>query len=592
MAAPAAAIAAKAAARAAGAEALKRLQPRLQPPPPPKDGRGTLKALIAIAVIVVLLPALIVAVLLGGAQQNADCAPAGALPGTWTGPGSLGGVAGTGVTPAELAAARAIPGVGGTRLTAGTYSPTAYFPNPHAPPTNCSSTCLQTASRIRVDNATRRAYLIASNPQLNQYGALAYIWPNPYGWTGPFVVADTGDAFHRSGRLDFYVFMGEGESWQQALARAFQWGPANQVKLSAAPIRPGGPTIASSPLGPGPGDFSADGGTPPPLPPPAAAIDTTGPVLNLGDSLAVGSGPPLAQKLSGRTVTTLAAVNRTSTQGLAVLRAVAMVPGTLVVQLGTNDGDVARFRRNVRSIVAIARHASARVLWVNIARPVLDGTTDAQLNDVLTAEAARHDNLQIVDWNGAVAAGSVQLADGVHPSPAGYTARAQLIIDAASSDAAAVGACGVPVAPGSLGELSGTPEQIVNRVVLYAHDHGFPAVTPASVRAANDAHSILTTSGNQSDHKGPPDVAWAADIGNGVTTREEDQLARTLATAFELTWPGAGLVTGGTAEYRIQLIYRTCGGGDHFTHVHIGVKREPGPRPTVLQTATGRPGCA
>ena len=430
MAAPAAAIAAKAAARAAGAEALKRLQPRLQPPPPPKDGRGTLKALIAIAVIVVLLPALIVAVLLGGAQQNADCAPAGALPGTWTGPGSLGGVAGTGVTPAELAAARAIPGVGGTRLTAGTYSPTAYFPNPHAPPTNCSSTCLSTASGIRVDNATRRAYLIASNPQLNQYGALAYIWPNPYGWTGPFVVADTGSAFHRAGRLDFYVFIDTGQTWQQALAKAYQWGPANQVQLSAAPIRPGGPTIATSPLGIGPADLGS-GGTPPPLAAPAV-----------------------------------------------------------------------------------------------------------------------------------------------------------------SSSAPAVSACGSPVAPGSLGELTGTPEQIVNRVVLYAHDHGFPSITPASVRAANDAHSILTTSGNQSDHKGPPDVAWAADISNGTTTPQEDELARTLAAAFRLTWPGAGLVTGGTSEYRIQLIYRTCGGGDHFTHVHIGIKREPGPRPSVVQTAYGRPGCA
>jgi 3D (Asp-Asp-Asp) domain-containing protein len=416
MAGPAAAIAAKAAARAAGAEALKRLQPRLQPPPPPKDGRGTLKALIAIAVIVVLLPALIVAVLLGGAQQNADCAPAGALPGTWTGPGSLGGVAGTGVTPAELAAARAIRGVGGTRLTAGTYSPTAYFPNPHAPATNCSSTCTTTASGIRVNNATRRAYLIASNPQLNQYGALAYIWPNPYAWTGPFVVADTGSAFGGTGRLDFYIFIAEGESWQQALGRAYQWGPANQVKVSAAPIRSGGPTIATSPLGPGPADL-APGATPPTL-----------------------NGPS--------------------------------------------------------------------------------------------------------------------------------------------------GACGAPVAPGSLGELTGTPEQIVNRVVLYAHDHGFPGITPASVRAANDAHSILTTSGNRSDHKGPPDVAWAADIGNGpAPTHEEDVLARTVAAAFGITWPGAGLATGGNSQYRIQIIYRTCDGGDHFTHLHVGIRRGPGPRPSTLLPA-------
>ena len=44
--------------------------------------------------------------------------------------------------------------------------------------------------------------------------------------------------------------MAEGESWQQALGRAYQWGPANQVTVSAAPIRPGGPTIATAPLGP------------------------------------------------------------------------------------------------------------------------------------------------------------------------------------------------------------------------------------------------------------------------------------------------------------------------------------------------------
>ena len=151
---------------------------------------------------------------------------------------------------AELAAARRIRGVGGTRLTPGTYSPTAYFPHPQAPSTNCAATCTTTASGIRVNNATRRAYLIASNPRLNQYGALAYIWPNPYGWTGPFVVADTGSAFQGVGRLDFYIFMSAGESWQQALARAYQWGPANQVHVSAAPIRPGGPTITTTPLGP------------------------------------------------------------------------------------------------------------------------------------------------------------------------------------------------------------------------------------------------------------------------------------------------------------------------------------------------------
>jgi 3D (Asp-Asp-Asp) domain-containing protein len=571
MAAPAAAIAAKAAARIAAGEALQRVRQQPgPPPPPPKDGRGTLKILIAIAVAVVLVPALIVVVLFGGAQQNADCAPAGALPGAWTGPGSLGGVAGTGVTRSELAAARVVRGSGGTRIAPGTYSPTAYFPNPHAPPTNCASTCLQTASGIRVNNATRRAYLIASNPRLNQYGALAYIWPNPYGWSGPFVVADTGSDFHGVGRLDFYIFIGAGESWQQALARAYQWGPANQVKLSAAPIRPGGPSIAGA-LGLVPGALGP-GGAPPPLPPVAAPVDDSGPVLDVGDSLAVGSSGPLEQLLGGQRLTTLAARNRTSTQGVAALRDAAAVPSTLVVQLGTHDTSVRRLRRNVRSIVAIARHASARVLWVTIARPPLNGTTDSELNGVLRVEAARHDNLQLVDWHGAVAAGRVQLADGVHPTAAGYRARAQLIADAIAGPAiAAVSACGSPVAPGALGELSGTPEQIVNRVVLYAHEHGFPGITPASVRAANDRHSALTTAGYPSDHKGPPDHAWAADISNGRSpTPQMDALAAAIASAFEIPWHGRGLVSHTAGSYRLQLIYRAA---EHYDHVHFGVKR-------------------
>jgi 3D (Asp-Asp-Asp) domain-containing protein len=210
--------------------------------PPPKRGRGLVWLIAAVLALLVVGPALIVAVLMGGAQ-DAECAPDGLPAGSWTGPGSLGGVAGTGVTQAEVNAARRIRGLGGTRVTPGTYSPTAYLPSPHAPKINCGLTCSATASGIRVDNARRRAYLIASNPALNQYGALAYVWPNPYAWPGPFVVADSGSAFQGPGRLDFYVFINVGETWRQALARAYQWGPATNVTLSATPIQSGGPNI-------------------------------------------------------------------------------------------------------------------------------------------------------------------------------------------------------------------------------------------------------------------------------------------------------------------------------------------------------------
>jgi len=118
-----------------------------------------------------------------------------------------------------------------------------------------------------------------------------------------------------------------------------------------------------------------------------------------------------------------------------------------------------------------------------------------------------------------------------------------LLAPSSAADAPPVGdvaGCGVPTAPGSLGALEGAPEQIVNRVVAYAHDHGFPPVTADTVRSANAVHGA-TVSGGRSDHQGPPDFAWAADISNGGSpTPEEDALARTLATAFDLSWPGAG----------------------------------------------------
>src|SRR5206468_8010924 len=98
------------------------------------------------------LPALIVVGILVASQPVPGCDAGGPLPGSWSGPGSLGGVAGTGVSAGELAAARRIPGLGGTRVTPGPYRPTAYLPNPNAPATNCASTCTGTASGIRVNN--------------------------------------------------------------------------------------------------------------------------------------------------------------------------------------------------------------------------------------------------------------------------------------------------------------------------------------------------------------------------------------------------------------------------------------------------------
>jgi Transglycosylase SLT domain len=128
-------------------------------------------------------------------------------------------------------------------------------------------------------------------------------------------------------------------------------------------------------------------------------------------------------------------------------------------------------------------------------------------------------------------------------------------------------------APGSLGALAGSPSSIVNSVVAYAHNHGFPNVTAESVRLANATHGP-TVSGRRSDHQGPPDVAWAADMSNGTSpTPGMDALARVIASAFRIPWNGSGLVNKIANGYQLQLIYRTMEGGNHFNHVHFGVKK-------------------
>ena len=127
---------------------------------------------------------------------------------------------------------------------------------------------------------------------------------------------------------------------------------------------------------------------------------------------------------------------------------------------------------------------------------------------------------------------------------------------------------------GRLGELRGTPRQIIEQTVLrWSMQHGFPDVTPAHVLASNSGHGP-TVSGGRSDHQGPGEYSWAADISNGGSpTPEMDRLARTLATAFGMPWTGSGVTQVEKDGYSVQMLYRTDVGGNHFNHVHIGIHR-------------------
>jgi hypothetical protein len=162
---------------------------------------------------------------------------------------------------------------------------------------------------------------------------------------------------------------------------------------------------------------------------PAAAAPS---LLHVGDSLAVGSDPPLRQLLPAWAITSDVLKNRTTAVGVAIIDRQPSLPGALVVELGTNDSpdQSAQFAGYVRHVLQLAGPDRC-VVWVNIHRPPYNGISYAGFNRALDQIAATSDNLAVVDWNGMVNSGQAQVAgDGVHATPAGYVARATAIAHA------------------------------------------------------------------------------------------------------------------------------------------------------------------
>lgn len=152
------------------------------------------------------------------------------------------------------------------------------------------------------------------------------------------------------------------------------------------------------------------------------------------------------------------------------------------------------------------------------------------------------------------------------------------------SPPSAPGAAGTP-APAGAGSAGGassvttprsTPANLIDFNVLPLARSLGVQVTPASVKAANARHGP-TVSGGRSDHQGNGRDTWAADMSNGSSpTPQMDKLAAAIAKAYHIPWSGSGLVTkvitNGGRKYRVQLIYRTMQGGNHYNHVHFGVE--------------------
>ncbi len=200
-------------------------------------------------------------------------------------------------------------------------------------------------------------------------------------------------------------------------------GPS-QARVTLPHVRIAAATLVAGALG-GLASLAASG----------APAETSPPksILDVGDSLSVGTAPYLTARLRGYRV------DRIYDTGLHAYDAAAIVartrtslPSVLVVSAGTNDDPriVSTFARAISGIVEAAGSRRC-VVWPTIVRPPAVGATYERFNRALRRAADRHPNLVLVDWVGMVRRHPEWVSDdGVHVSPAGYRARAVAIASA------------------------------------------------------------------------------------------------------------------------------------------------------------------
>jgi lysophospholipase L1-like esterase len=158
-------------------------------------------------------------------------------------------------------------------------------------------------------------------------------------------------------------------------------------------------------------------------------------VYLVGDSLAVGIEGLLPQLLAGKQVQTNALVGRPLADGMRIIAGLDLTsePTVLAVSLFTNDAPTAvpALETAVKQTVAAVGQDGCAV-WATIVRPPLGGVSYAAANDKLRELEARYaPRLVIVPWAETIASDPALLAgDGVHGTPAGYQARAQLYAQA------------------------------------------------------------------------------------------------------------------------------------------------------------------
>jgi hypothetical protein len=204
---------------------------------------------------------------------------------------------------------------------------------------------------------------------------------------------------------------------------------ARQVRATATPrVKRSQPSPTRTPEPAQP----AASATPAPTAPPTTAVRR---FVLVGDSLAEGIEPLMAAQLPGWVVRSDALTSRPLAVGMRIVAGLDLSTRTvLAISLFTNDDP-----RSVGALEAAVRTSVQRVgphgcaIWATIVRPPYNGVSYNGANVRLMAlQRALGGRLLIVPWAQQVARHPQLIGgDGVHGTPAGYRARAQMYAQAA-----------------------------------------------------------------------------------------------------------------------------------------------------------------
>lgn len=133
---------------------------------------------------------------------------------------------------------------------------------------------------------------------------------------------------------------------------------------------------------------------------------------------------------------------------------------------------------------------------------------------------------------------------------------------------------GTTVGGGAITVNAGGAKSIVDQVVQIALDTGGTGIWMSSGFRGGS----ITTSGNTSDHSSNDASAAARDIavrGINEPTPQLDRAIEVIGRAFGRDYAGGKEIVDTFAwnGYRIQVLWRTWTGGNHFNHIHVGARK-------------------